>query len=253
MAHKRASERSEVFTTKNFTPFLKKILPYIIITPVQTETQSGHGWTNCWFSKIFFFCVVALFATSYPLITKMSLLGEKWVCSLKGQSIWVPKVYSCCYTKTRNGSYVASVPTHWTELNLHALFRITTSKEAPYLSGQLCLQFGNFVFALLEPVQEEKALKNVTLDNKELLQLRHHHNLWIWLVEQGKILALHVRHALKTIVLHVRKWNDVKLPHLRFRWQLDKKTINLYFLNSFQRRALAAVQLKRQHCISWTR
>ena len=148
----------------------------------------------------------------------MSLLSEKLVCSLKGQSIWVPKVYSCCYTKTRNGSYIASVPTHWTELNLHALFRITTSKEAPYLSGQLCLQFGNFVFALLEPVQEEKALKNVTLDNKELLQLRHHHNLWIWLVEQGKILALHVRHALKTIVLHVRhalKTTVLHVQHLK--------------------------------------
>ena len=60
---------------------------------------------------------------------------------------------------------------------LKSLFRITTSEEAPYLSGELCLQFGNFVFALLEPVQEERALKNITLDNRELLQLRHRHNL----------------------------------------------------------------------------
>ena len=172
---------------------------------------------------------------------------------------------------------------------LNSLFRITTSEQAPYLSGQLCLQFGNLVFALLEPVPEEKAFKNIKLDNRELLQRRHRHNLWIWLVDQGKILVMHARHALKTIelqvqhapktivlhvwqvpktivlhvryalntiVLHVRhallnnsvpslQINDVKLPHFRFRWQLEKTKINLYFLYLFQRRALTAVQLKR--------
>ena len=112
----------------------------------------------------------------------------------------------------------------------------------------------------------------------DIRQRRHRPNLWIWLVEQGKILVLHERHALKTIelhvshvpkaiVLHVRyalntialhvrhallnnsvpslQINDVKLPHFRFRWQLKKTTINLYFLYLLQGRALTAPQLKR--------
>ena len=85
------------------------------------------------------------------LITKLSLLSEKLVCSLKGQSIWVPKFYSCCYTKTRNGSHVASVPTHWTELNLHAQQSVSDYDKwigsIPFWSALLAVWKFRFCFA----------------------------------------------------------------------------------------------------------
>lgn len=196
------------------------------------------------------------------------------MCSLKGQSIWVPKFYSCCYTKTRNGSHVASVPTHWTELNLHAQQSVSDYDEwigsIPFWSALLAVWKFRFCFARACPrknsTQDEYEIRQrgafTATSSPQLMNLigrtrkntRHALKtieLHVWHVP--KTIVLHVRYALNTLVLHVRhallnnslQINDVKLPHFRFRWQLKKTTINLYFLYLFQGRALTAPQLKR--------